>query len=99
MSVNVKSSDICTSFGIVRAIRNFVRVKREKKVFKTERKKSNTLVRVTITVIKHHDPKQVLKGRYYLSYISTTLSITEGRSQGRSSNMTETCRQELMLSS
>ena len=55
----------------------------------------SVLVRVSIAVMKHHDPKQVGEERAYLAYTSTSLFIIE-RSQDRNSSRAESWRQELM---
>jgi hypothetical protein len=38
----------------------------------------SVLVRVSIAVMKHHDPKQVGEERAYLAYTSTSLFIIKG---------------------
>lgn len=50
------------------------------------------LIRVSIAVTKHHEPKQSWKER---AYISALLFITDG-SQGRSANRVGSWRQKLM---
>ena len=49
----------------------------------------------TISVMKHHDQKQLGEERVYLTYSSTSLFIIE-RSQDRSSHKEGTWTQELM---
>jgi hypothetical protein len=38
----------------------------------------DVLVRVTVAVMKHHEQKQLGKGRVYLAYALTSLFTTEG---------------------
>ena len=53
----------------------------------------DVLVRVTVAVMKHHEQKQLGKGRVYLAYASTSLFIIGG-SQDRYSSRVGTRRHQ-----
>lgn len=55
---------------------------------------NSVLARVSLVVIKHHDPKQSVEGRVYSFYTSISWPIVKG-SQGRNPSKTRVWRQKL----